>query len=70
MRVPEIEDRRCAAVDHKHPSLSVVRQCRLLGISRSSLYSVLTMGSISYIIFCHEVVSAATEEQRELMLPR
>jgi len=25
-------------VDHKHPSLSVVRQCRLLGVSRSGLY--------------------------------
>ena len=25
-------------VDRRHPSLSVVRQCRLLGISRSGLY--------------------------------
>jgi putative transposase len=25
-------------VDHQHPSLSVVRQCGLLGISRSSVY--------------------------------
>ena len=25
-------------VDHQHPSLSIVRQCRLLGISRSGLY--------------------------------
>ena len=25
-------------VDHKHPSLSIVRQCKLLNISRSGLY--------------------------------
>jgi len=29
---------RRAAVDRRHPSLSVVRQCRLLDISRSGLY--------------------------------
>ena len=29
---------RCAAVDRRHPSLSVVRQCKLLDISRSGLY--------------------------------
>jgi putative transposase len=31
-------ERRRAVVDRRHPSLSVVRQCRLLDISRSSLY--------------------------------
>ncbi len=31
-------ERRRAAVDRRQPSLSVVRQCRLLGISRSGLY--------------------------------
>jgi putative transposase len=31
-------ERRRAAVDRRHPSLSVVCQCRLLGISRSGLY--------------------------------
>jgi putative transposase len=31
-------ERRRAAVDRSQPSLSVVRQCRLLGISRSGLY--------------------------------
>ncbi len=31
-------ERRRAAVDRRHPSLSVVGQCQLLGISRSSLY--------------------------------
>jgi putative transposase len=31
-------ERRRAAVDRRHPSLSVVRQCRLLDISRSGLY--------------------------------
>jgi len=30
--------RRRASVDREHPSLSVVRQCALLGISRSGLY--------------------------------
>jgi len=29
---------RRAAVDRRHPSLSVVRQCSLLDISRSGLY--------------------------------
>ena len=32
-----VEQRR-AVVDRRHPSLSVVRQCKLLDISRSSLY--------------------------------
>ncbi|MEK7329899.1 MAG: IS3 family transposase [Candidatus Eisenbacteria bacterium] len=31
-------ERRRAMVDRQHPSLSVVRQCRLLDISRSSVY--------------------------------
>ena len=31
-------ERRRAVVDRRHPSLSVVRQCKLLGISRSGLY--------------------------------
>ncbi len=31
-------ERRRGAVDRGHPSLSVVRQCKLLGISRSGLY--------------------------------
>ncbi len=31
-------ERRRTVVDRRHPSLSVVRQCRLLGISRSGLY--------------------------------
>ena len=31
-------ERRRALVDRRHPSLSVVRQCTLLGISRSGLY--------------------------------
>ena len=31
-------ERRRAAVDRRQPSLSVVCQCRLLGISRSGLY--------------------------------
>ncbi len=31
-------ERRREAVDHEHPSLSVVRQCRLLDIGRSGLY--------------------------------
>ncbi len=31
-------ERRRAAVDRRHPSLSVVSQCKLLGISRSGLY--------------------------------
>jgi len=31
-------ERRREVVDHRHPSLSMVRQCRLLDISRSSLY--------------------------------
>ena len=31
-------ERRRAAVDRRHPSLSVVRQCHLLDISRSGLY--------------------------------
>ena len=31
-------ERRRAVVDRRHPSLSVVRQCRLMGISRSGLY--------------------------------
>jgi len=31
-------ERRRAVVDRQHPSLSVVRQCKLLGISRSGLY--------------------------------
>ena len=31
-------ERRRAVVDRQHPSLSVVRQCKLLDISRSSLY--------------------------------
>ena len=31
-------ERRREAVDRKHPSLSVVRQCKLLSISRSGLY--------------------------------
>ena len=31
-------ERRRAVVDRQHPSLSVVRQCRLLDISRSGLY--------------------------------
>jgi putative transposase len=30
--------RRREVVDRRHPSLSIVRQCRLLGISRSGLY--------------------------------
>jgi len=28
----------CPLVDRQHPSLSLVRQCALLGVSRSSLY--------------------------------
>ena len=31
--------RRREMVDREHPKLSVVRQCSLLGISRSSVYS-------------------------------
>ncbi len=31
-------ERRRAVVDRQHPSLSIVRQCRLLDISRSGLY--------------------------------
>jgi putative transposase len=31
-------ERRREVVDHQHPSLSVVSQCRLLGINRSGLY--------------------------------
>ena len=31
-------ERRRALVDRRHPSLSVVGQCRLLDISRSGLY--------------------------------
>ena len=31
-------ERRREVVDHRHPSLSIVRQCRLLDISRSGLY--------------------------------
>jgi putative transposase len=31
-------ERRRAVVDRQDPSLSVVRQCKLLGISRSGLY--------------------------------
>ena len=31
--------RRLKMVDRDHPKLSVVRQCSLLGISRSSVYS-------------------------------
>ena len=31
-------ERRRAVVERRHPSLSVVRQCKLLGISRSGLY--------------------------------
>ena len=31
--------RRRQMVDREHPKLSVVRQCSLLGISRSSVYS-------------------------------
>ena len=31
-------ERRRAMVDRRHPDLSVVRQCSLLGISRSSVY--------------------------------
>ncbi len=31
-------ERRREVVDHRHPSLSIIRQCRLLDISRSSLY--------------------------------
>src|SRR4030042_7100442 len=31
-------ERRRVVVDRSHPSLSVVRQCTLLGISRSGLY--------------------------------
>ena len=31
-------ERRRAVVDRRHPSLSIVRQCRLLDISRSGLY--------------------------------
>ena len=30
--------RRRQMVDREHPSLSLVRQCALLGVSRSSLY--------------------------------
>ena len=30
--------RRRQMVDRQHPSLSLVRQCALLGVSRSSLY--------------------------------
>ena len=30
--------RRREMVDRQHPSLSIVRQCALLGVSRSSLY--------------------------------
>ena len=29
---------RLALVEHQHPEISIVRQCRLLGISRSSVY--------------------------------
>ena len=31
--------RRRQMIDREHPNLSVVRQCSLLGISRSSVYS-------------------------------
>jgi putative transposase len=31
-------ERRRAVLDRRHPSLSVVRQCKLLDISRSGLY--------------------------------
>ena len=31
-------DRRIEMIDLEHPDLSVVRQCALLGISRSSVY--------------------------------
>ena len=31
-------ERRREVVDHRHPSLSIVRQCRLLDISRSGVY--------------------------------
>ena len=31
-------ERRRAAIDRRHPSLSMVHQCKLLGISRSGLY--------------------------------
>jgi len=31
-------ERRREVVDHRHPSLSIVRQCRLLDISRAGLY--------------------------------
>jgi len=31
-------ERRREVVDHRHPSLSIVRQCRLLDINRSGLY--------------------------------
>lgn len=31
--------KRREMVDRKHPKLSVVRQCSLLGISRSSVYT-------------------------------
>ena len=31
-------ERRREMVDRQHPALSAVRQCALLGISRSSLY--------------------------------
>ena len=30
--------RRRKMVDREHPSLSIVRQCALVGVSRSSLY--------------------------------
>ena len=31
-------ERRREMVDRKHPTLSIVRQCSLLGVNRSSLY--------------------------------
>ena len=31
-------ERRRVAIDRRHPSLSMVHQCKLLGISRSGLY--------------------------------
>ena len=30
--------RRCQLVDREHPSLSITRQCALLGVSRSGVY--------------------------------
>ena len=34
-------------VDREHPSLSLVRQCRLLGVSRSGVYRLCTTGARS-----------------------